>query len=279
VTTPHTPPAALDVAAAPDARDNLRRVRAMYDAAPPEGCDDGDRTPALERVVASLAGGYSTSDLDARDVRCLVVAFDDAEQIINALQGQAALLRGEVNELRAKVADLTGDYETRCDETRRLGDELLAGLAGLAGEIVDALARAAAAEAECARLTACLKRGNAAMEQMERELYLRIVDIERERDVMEQQRDAARAEAAGLRAVVEGRTVPPTPQEIAAHHDASGSGWLVSSDRDVIPYTLCRSEARDGGAPDGARWWPLDASGRPCAWPTPALDAAGEVTP
>ena len=170
MTTPHTPPAALDVAAAPDARDNLRRVRAMYDAAPPEGCDDGDRTPALERVVASLAGGYSTSDLDARDVRCLVVAFDDAEQIINALQGQAALLRGEVNELRAKVADLTGDYETRCDETRRLGDELLAGLAGLAGEIVDALARAAAAEAECARLTT--------------------------------ERDAARAEAAGLRAAI-----------------------------------------------------------------------------
>lgn len=105
-------------------------------------------------------------------------------------------------------------------------------------------ARAEAAEAECARLTT--------------------------------ERDAARAEAAGLRAVVEGRTVPPTPQEIAAHHDASGSGWLVSSDRDVIPYTLCRSEARDGGAPDGARWWPLDASGRPCPWPTVALDAAGE---
>ena len=89
-----------------------------------------------------------------------------------------------------------------------------------------------------------------------------------------EERDAARAEAAGLRAVVEGRTVPPTPQEIAAHHDASGSGWLVSSDRDVIPYTLCRSEARDGGAPDGARWWPLDASGRPCDWPTVDAEAA-----
>ena len=143
MTTPHTPPAALlDVAAieAPDARDNLRRVRAMYDAAPPEGCDDGDRTPALERVVASLAGGYSTSDLDARDVRCLVVAFDDAEQIIDALLGQAALLRGEVNELRAKVADLTGDYETGCDETRRLGDELRTLAAQHAGDVAAAVA-------------------------------------------------------------------------------------------------------------------------------------------
>jgi len=140
---------ALDVAAieAPDARDNLRRVRAMYDAAPPEGCDDGDRTPALERVVASLAGGYSTSDLDARDVRCLMVAFDDAEQIIDALQGQAALLRGEVNELRAKVADLTGDYEAGCDQTRRLGDELRA----LAVQHAADVAAAVAAERERAR--------------------------------------------------------------------------------------------------------------------------------
>lgn len=143
MTTPHTPPAPLpDVAAieAPDARDNLRRVRAMYDAAPPEGCDDGDRTPALERVVASLAGGYSTLDLDARDVRCLAVAFDDAEQIIDALLGQAALLRGEVNELRAKVADLTGDYETGCDETRRLGDELRTLAAQHAADVAAAVA-------------------------------------------------------------------------------------------------------------------------------------------
>lgn len=150
MTTPHTPPAALpDVAAAPDARDNLRRVRAMYDAAPPEGCDDGDRTPALERVVASLAGGYSTSDLDARDVRCLVVAFDDAEQIIDALQGQAALLRGEVNELRAKVADLTGDYETGCDETRRLGDELRTLAAQHAGDVAAAVAGERARARRC----------------------------------------------------------------------------------------------------------------------------------
>ena len=99
---------------------------------------------------------------------------------------------------------------------------------------------------------------------------------EMERDTLRGLTDAMRADNVRLRAIVEGRTVPPTPQEIAAHHDASGSGWLVSSDRDVIPYTLCRSEARDGGAPDGARWWPLDASGRPCPWPTPALGATGE---
>lgn len=88
--------------------------------------------------------------------------------------------------------------------------------------------------------------------------------------------EAAEAECVRLRAIVEGRTVAPSDAEITAHHDAGGSGWLVSSDRDVIPYTLCRSEARDGGASPGARWWALDASGRPCPWPTPALGAAGE---
>ena len=133
MTAPDDAPAALlDVAAieAPDARDNLRRVRAMYDAAPPEGCDDGDRTPALERVVASLAGGYSTSDLDARDVRCLVVAFDDAEQIINALLGQAALLRGEANELRAKVAAAGERLDTAEADHDAKRDHLTALLAG-----------------------------------------------------------------------------------------------------------------------------------------------------
>ena len=123
--------------------------------------------------------------------------------------------------------------------------------------------RASAAEAECAQLTT------------ERDAARRAATFaEMERDTLRGLTDAMRADNVRLRAIVEGRTVPPTPQEIAAHHDASGSGWLVSSDRDVIPYTLCRSEARDGGAPDGARWWPLDASGRPCPWPTVAAEAA-----
>jgi len=99
---------------------------------------------------------------------------------------------------------------------------------------------------------------------------------EMERDTLRGLTDAMRADNVRLRAIVEGRTVAPSDAEITAHHDAGGSGWLVSSDRDVIPYTLCRSEARDGGASPGARWWALDASGRPCPWPTPALDAAGE---
>lgn len=60
-------------------------------------------------------------------------------------------------------------------------------------------------------------------------------------------RDAARAEADALRAIVEGRAEAPTDAERAVH---SGE-WLV--------------RYRDSRA---VRWWPLDATGRPTTWPT-----------
>lgn len=132
-------------------------------------------------------------------------------------------------------------------------------------DLRDALSALDAAEAECARLTTELDAARRAA-----------TFAEMERDTLRGLTDAMRADNVRLRAIVEGRTVAPSDAEITAHHDAGGSGWLVSSDRDVIPYTLCRSEARDGGASPGARWWALDASGRPCPWPTPALGAAGE---
>jgi len=72
-----------------------------------------------------------------------------------------------------------------------------------------------------------------------------------------------------LRAVIEGRVVPPTPKEIEAHR-AEGGRWLVlrrSTTGDYYPdvdsgpgAVLC-----DGATP--CRWWPLDAEGRPCPWP------------
>lgn len=81
-------------------------------------------------------------------------------------------------------------------------------------------------------------------------------------------------ENARLRAIVAGRDVPPTDAEIAAHH-AAGGRWLVSHDHDGrrLTYTLdatpddARAEARYAG-PHPRRWWALDATGRPCPWPT-----------
>lgn len=73
-----------------------------------------------------------------------------------------------------------------------------------------------------------------------------------------------------LRAVIAGRTTPPTDDEIEAHH----GGWLAAAllgrfcDVDVYgaPIFVGHSEVRDGGTWEG-RWWPLDADKRPCAWP------------
>lgn len=68
------------------------------------------------------------------------------------------------------------------------------------------------------------------------------------------ERDAARAEAEALRAIIAGRVTPPTDAEIAAHL-ASGGDWLVRKtlDATLIPRTV--------------RWHPLDATGCPTTWP------------
>jgi hypothetical protein len=80
----------------------------------------------------------------------------------------------------------------------------------------------------------------------------------------------ARAEVERLRAIVEGRTTPPTDAEIAAHSKSSG-WWLVSSLDDMSLELIEQAQERDWCIEWGAeRWLPLDHNGRPCAWPVPA---------
>lgn len=89
--------------------------------------------------------------------------------------------------------------------------------------------------------------------------------------------DAARADAAALRAIVEGRTVPPTDAEIAAHA-AAGGVWLVAMSpgfgHDIVGRARALQLAETSRLPRRAyivtveRWWALDAAGRPCPWPT-----------
>jgi hypothetical protein len=81
-----------------------------------------------------------------------------------------------------------------------------------------------------------------------------------------------------LRAIIEGRTTPPTDAEIEAHC-ASGGLW-----RSIVPGEFILSTG-DGDAEDarrtsavqranalivnarGVRWWATTYDGRPCAWP------------
>lgn len=98
---------------------------------------------------------------------------------------------------------------------------------------------------------------------------------ERERDDARAEVETLRAEAALLREIAEGRTRPPTDAEIAAHAAQRRPGlWLTRDDGGNV-FVECgratvarlREEQRMAGD-EGTRWIALDASGRPCAWPT-----------
>lgn len=159
--------------------------------------------------------------------------------------------------------------------------------------------RADDAEAECARLTT--ERDLIAAENAE--LYRERHELALVRHALEDDRDAARAEAAGLRAVVGGRATAPAPADVAAHahahpiddtgtasngarRDAPAGLWLcvVEGDGVVVlrlavetddqgPYLMAWSSDYGWcGTGDIRRAWPLTSSG--CPWPTVAAEAA-----
>lgn len=175
----------------------------------------------------------------------------------------------------------------RDDAGMRLGDdemrEVIAALDAAEADAGQQRTRADAAEAECARLREAMRRQSAAvrlastaratidahdqatlrsLRGQDRAALIeelaaarregddwnaRATALESERDEARAETDALRAQLAEARAIVEGRTVAPADAERAAH---SGE-WLV--------------RYRDSRA---VRWWPLDSTGRPCAWPT-----------
>lgn len=95
--------------------------------------------------------------------------------------------------------------------------------------------------------------------------------------------ETLREEVECLRAIIDGRTTPPTQAEIAAH-EAAGGAWLFFETKNaegqplhdaapaVADHEFSAYEAREGQVLLGhaVRWWPLDATGRPCAWPVVA---------
>lgn len=86
-----------------------------------------------------------------------------------------------------------------------------------------------------------------------------------ERETLRRERDEARA-------IIAGRDTPPTDEEIAVHQ-AQGGEWLgFRADgppwrRGAVIADFTYSEEHVRAAHRCARWWALDAEGRPCAWP------------
>ena len=83
--------------------------------------------------------------------------------------------------------------------------------------------------------------------------------------------DAVTAERDAFRAIIEGRTAPPTFAERVAHMEAhrrnrwmarASTGAVVIGDFDDPPMWAALTTLIP------VCWWPLDADGRPCAWPT-----------
>lgn len=80
------------------------------------------------------------------------------------------------------------------------------------------------------------------------------------------ERDALRTMLAEARAIVAGRTVPPTGEEIAAHDGM----WRCITARDQWDGMGSRLAAamRDAIGGEACRWWALDSNHCPCSWPT-----------
>jgi len=122
-----------------------------------------------------------------------------------------------------------------------------------------------------ARNTIAADRDAALAHAAELEAALRVVRSTAEREAADVL--ALRAERDALRAVIEGRTTPPTDEEVAAHA-AAGGGWVLCNPAAPLDTrVVCLSAATARVRADFCRrtvtrrWWALDAEGRPCGWP------------
>lgn len=77
---------------------------------------------------------------------------------------------------------------------------------------------------------------------------------------------ALMARVAELEAIIAGRAERPTHAEIAAH--PGEWRWIVATPSGLAGGRATSAAWITEHASSLARWWPLDAEGRPCAWPT-----------
>lgn len=83
---------------------------------------------------------------------------------------------------------------------------------------------------------------------------------------------AQAAEIDRLRAIIDGRTTPPTDAEITAHGTAAGRWrWASPDQHGEFPSTArWRASVAVVARVPGVRWWATDSDKRPCAWPVVA---------
>ena len=109
-------------------------------------------------------------------------------------------------------------------------------------------------------------------------LHERVAAVEAERDAalahaeeLTQALRETQRERDAMKAIIEGRTTPPTDEEIASHHATRGR-WYVADHAgggEVRGYPPTVREIAGWHRERAAtwRWCALDSHGRPCAWP------------
>lgn len=216
------------------------------------------------RELESMAHGIASDLLDARD------ELATAESRIAHALDDAATERTRADAAEAEVARL------RAENTR------LAHLAGQAADlVVERNHYRERAETHRSRIdwmqsvaASAMRQGLAACRRLRADLARTEAEATRLRVETDRRSDLGQllAEVDALRAIVEGRTVPPTDEEIMAHCRGVGA-WVVTSPswvQRVRGIASVRMLADDHRESEDAtwRWIALDATGRPCAWPT-----------
>lgn len=170
------------------------------------------------------------------------------------------------------IARAPTDIAALCDEVERLraSNERLRHVVGLDEAIYMDLARSAGFDHEPpsdARQCIAAVHALAAERDALRADVIRYADgvASAERGIAAQDE-----EIATLREIIAGRTTPPTDAEIEAHAQ-DGGRWVVRFDG-LTYHSPCegarswRDDVCEAWETAG-RWWALDASGAPCAWP------------
>lgn len=245
----------LDGAPATDAPDGPYTVHSLSGVHAEIHATHADRTLAMH-VGLDVAPLLAAAPALAREVIALMEERDEARE-------EAATLRAEVERLRESLAEVTEDRERWREALRHCAHESYVthpadaddpdGLAENVCDVLDGIADTQAAVHGVA-VAVWSAIGSDPCDAPDGSAD----------DIIE-------AVEARVREIVEGRTVPPTDAEIAVHA-ANGGRWRFVTGRESFDLLSERAAEswREGSSEwvaGSARWWALDSTGSPCAWP------------
>ncbi len=216
-----------------------------------------DLLDALDGAERDEADGLDGASADvAYNRRALRSLAEEAAATADAAEAEVARLRAENTRL-AHLAGQAADLVVERNHYRERAETHRSRIDWMQSVAASAMRQGLAA---CRRLRADLARTEAEATRLR-------VEADRRSDLGQ-----LLAEVDALRAIVEGRTVPPTDEEIMAHCRGVGA-WVVTSPswvQRVRGIASVRMLADDHRESEDAtwRWIALDATGRPCAWPT-----------